>query len=238
MSIYLKSHMQVERRGRPEGRVRFYTNKIIVGNRKSSSFFVCFLLSISSACMTCKYKEYTCLRVHCAVFLSIQPFFRLTSSTYLDASAGPHHSCNKIFGKQVMQEQCITHCPQFFSCWHVSALHCTGAGVTKLCFISTHVSTEQLSKLKYCNSTWRTGFSRGSSALRTKEVFISFYCFIFSLEWRKTLFLNITWGGQQLLLQVKLCAFSKQWIKCGAVKLWCIFLFQYYTFMSNNELSA
>lgn len=161
--------------------------KKIVGNRKKQLYIcllVCCLLSISSACMTCKYKEYTRPKVHCAVFLLMQPFFRLTPSTYLDASAGPHHTWNGIFGKQVMQEQCITYCPQFFPCCHVTALHCTGAGVTKLCFISSHVSTEQLSELKYCNSSWRTSFSRGSSALRTKKVFISFYCFHF-LPWMK-----------------------------------------------------
>ena len=45
-------------------------------------------------------------------------------------------------------------------------------------------------------------------------------------------------GGPQLFLQVNMCDFSKQWIKCDAVKLSCIFLFQYYTLTSNNELSA
>lgn len=189
--------------------------------------------------MTRKYKEYTCLKVHPAVFLSIQPFFRLTPSTYLDASSGPHHACNGIFGKQVMQEQCITYCPQFFPCWDVTALHCAGAGVTKLCFISCHVSAEQLSKLKYCNSTWRTSFLRGSSALRTEKVFHFFLLFLFSPSNEgKHWFLNVTWGGHQLSLQINPCAFSKQGIKCGAVELSRLSLFQHYIFVSDNELSA
>lgn len=64
--------------------------------------------------------------------------------------------------------------------------YCTEAGVTKLCFISSNVSTEQLSKLKYCYSTWRTIFSRGSSTMRTKKVFHLVLLFLLSfLLWMK-----------------------------------------------------
>lgn len=45
-------------------------------------------------------------------------------------------------------------------------------------------------------------------------------------------------GEGPRLFKGNTCGFCKSWIKCSAVKLPCIFVFQYYAFTSDSELSA
>lgn len=169
------------------------------------------------------------------MFLNIQPFFRLTSSAFLDASSGLHHICNGIFfvNKLCKNDASHTVLDSFLADMWLHC-YCTEAGVTKLCFISSNVSTEQLSKLKYCNTTWRTIFSRGSSAMRTKKVFILLFLLSFLFRMKENIVLK--YNGRRLLA---ISSGKYVWLFLVGDKTWhgrtFIYLsIQYYTFTLNN----